>query len=61
MEDSKAKRTVEGSIDVDEPIGPGHARDLSTNPKIHKRALLKLDLILLSTITLIYFLNFLDR
>ena len=62
MEDVKAKRGVDGSIDNDGPIGPGHEpQGHSTNPQIHKKALLKLDLILLSTVTLIYFLNFLDR
>jgi hypothetical protein len=41
-------------------IGPS-----SDNAKLdlvlHRKALLKLDLILLTTVTVIYFLNFLDR
>lgn len=41
-------------------IGPD--RDgVNLHRAIHRRALLKLDLILLSTVTVIYFLNFLDR
>lgn len=62
MDDVKTKRTLDGSIDAEAPIAPGYSgRDVTINPKVHKRALLKLDLILLSTVTLIYFLNFLDR
>jgi len=41
-------------------IGPADRND-DDDIRVHKKALLKLDLILLSTVTVIYFLNFLDR
>jgi hypothetical protein len=41
-------------------IGPGRDDD-QRDRTIHRKALLKLDLILLTTVTVIYFLNFLDR
>jgi hypothetical protein len=41
-------------------IGPGRDDD-QIDRTIHRKALLKLDLILLTTVTVIYFLNFLDR
>lgn len=41
-------------------IDSANIDDKDASP-IRKRALLKLDLILLSTVTVIYFLNFLDR
>lgn len=46
---------------ADETHAPGHEIPPPGQDKVHKRALLKLDLILLSTVTVIYFLNFLDR
>lgn len=41
-------------------VGPDRD-DVQLDRAIHRKALLKLDLILLTTVTVIYFLNFLDR
>lgn len=41
-------------------VGPDRS-DVQLDRAIHRKALLKLDLILLTTVTVIYFLNFLDR
>ena len=44
----------------DREIGPS-SKDAELDLAIHRKALFKLDLILLTTVTVIYFLNFLDR
>jgi len=49
-----------GSTPPTKEIGPDCDHD-SFDGAIHRKALLKLDLILLTTVTVIYFLNFLDR
>jgi hypothetical protein len=50
----------EGPPDSDDQ-GERYIGSDETVSRTHKRALLKLDLVLLSTVTVIYFLNFLDR
>jgi len=48
------------TTDSDREIGPS-SKDAELDLAIHRKALFKLDLILLTTVTVIYFLNFLDR
>jgi hypothetical protein len=47
-------------LDHERKIGPSSG-DAKLDSALHRKALLKLDLILLTTVTVIYFLNFLDR
>jgi len=56
----KAKQLPASDTPPSKEIGPGRDDD-QLDRAIHRKALLKLDLILLTTVTVIYFLNFLDR
>jgi hypothetical protein len=56
----KAQQTPTSDTLPSKEIGPGRD-DNQLDRTIHRKALLKLDLILLTTVTVIYFLNFLDR
>jgi hypothetical protein len=56
----KAHQSPTSDTPPSKEIGPGRDVD-EIDRAIHRKALLKLDLILLTTVTVIYFLNFLDR
>jgi hypothetical protein len=58
--DEYRKAKGQGPVDPKQEIGPS-SYDAQPDSAIHRRALFKLDLVLLSTVTIIYFLNFLDR
>jgi len=56
----RAQQPQKSDTPPSKEIGPGPDEN-QHDRTIHRKALLKLDLILLTTVTIIYFLNFLDR